>query len=60
MKSVETNRSISELINELVRARLVEDTDDLQAFRDRANEPVITYEALLQELQAHGKLRINN
>jgi hypothetical protein len=56
MKSAETSRSISELINEMVRERLVEDAEDLQAFRDRANEPVISYEALLQDLRTHGKL----
>ncbi len=56
MKSAETNRSISDLINQLVREQLSEDAEDLQAFRDRADEPVISYEQLLQDLQAHGKL----
>lgn len=56
MKSAETSRSVSELINEMVRELLVEDAEDLQAFRDRADEPTITYEELLQDLQAHGKL----
>ena len=56
MKSAETSRSISELVNELVREQLFEDAEDLKAFRDRADEPVMSYEALLQDLQAHGKL----
>ena len=56
MKSAETSRSISELVNELVREHLFEDAEDLKAFRDRADEPVMSYEALLQDLQAHGKL----
>ncbi|MCZ7669522.1 MAG: CopG family transcriptional regulator [Chloroflexi bacterium] len=56
MKSAETNRSISELVNELVREQLFEDAEDLKAFRDRADEPVVSYEALLQDLQAHDKL----
>lgn len=56
MKSVETNISISEMINEMVRERLSEDAEDLQAFRDRENEPVMSYEALLQDLRDHGKL----
>ena len=56
MKSAETNRSISELVNELVREQLFEDAEDLKAFRDRADEPVMSYEALLQDLQAHDKL----
>jgi hypothetical protein len=56
MKSAETNRSISELINQMVRERMSEDAEDLEAFRERANEPVMSYEALLQDLKAHGKL----
>jgi hypothetical protein len=56
MKAAVTDRSISEIINEMIRERLAEDADDLTAFRDRADEPVISYENLLQELQEHGKL----
>ncbi len=56
MKSVETHRSVSALINDLVRERLFEDAEDLQAFRNRADEPVISYESLLEELRADGKV----
>ena len=56
LKAATTDRSISELINEMVRERLAEDADDLKSFRDREDEPIVTYETLLQELQAHGKL----
>jgi plasmid stability protein len=56
MKAAVTDRSMSDLINEMIRERLAEDAEDLKAFRDRADEPVISYESLLQELQTHGKL----
>lgn len=56
LKAAVTNRSISELINEMIRERLAEDADDLKSFRERADEPVISYEAVLEDLQAHGKL----
>ena len=56
MKAAVTDRSMSDLINEMIRERLVEDAEDLKVFRDRADEPVISYESLLQELQTHGKL----
>ena len=56
LKAAVTNRSMSDLINEMIRERLVEDAEDLKSFRDRADEPVISYESLLQELQTHGKL----
>ena len=56
LKAAITDRSISELINEMIREQLAEDADDLKSFRERADEPVIDYETLLQDLQAHGKL----
>jgi plasmid stability protein len=56
LKAAVTDRSMSDLINEMIRERLAEDAEDLKAFRDRADEPVISYESLLQELQTHGKL----
>jgi plasmid stability protein len=56
IKAAVSNQSMSELINEMVRERLAEDAEDLKAFRDRADEPVISYEELLQELQNNGKL----
>lgn len=56
LKAAVTDRSMSELINEMIRERLAEDADDLQSFRERADEPVISYETLLQELQAHGTI----
>jgi hypothetical protein len=56
MKAAVTNRSMSALINDMVRERLAEDAEDLRVMRDRAEEPEMSYEALLQDLQAHGKL----
>jgi len=35
---------------------LREDQDDLSAFDERVNEPTLSYEALLKDLKAHGKL----
>ena len=56
LKAAVTDRSISDLVNEMVRERLAEDADDLSAIRERADEPVISYEELLEDLRAHGKL----
>ena len=56
LKSIETSRSMSELINDAVRAELTEDADDLAAFEARKNEPVITFEAFLKELKRNGTL----
>lgn len=56
LKAVHTHRSVSEVVNDAVRAILREDQEDLAAFEDRVAEPVISYEALLKDLKAHGKL----
>ena len=56
MKAASTGRSVSELVNEAVREVLREDREDLAAFAERAAEPTITYEALLEDLKAHGKI----
>lgn len=56
IKAADTQRSISDVVNDAVRNALREDQEDLAAFEDRAAEPTITYEALLEDLKAHGKL----
>ncbi len=56
LKAVVTDRSLSQLINEIIRSHLLEDADDLKAFRERADEPVVDYESLLEDLRTHGKL----
>ena len=55
-KAVETSRSVSDLVNEAVKNFLAEDADDLAAFDDRVNEPLIPYETLLKELKANGRI----
>ena len=56
LKAAHTHRSISDIVNDAVRAALAEDQEDLAAFRDRVSEPTMSYEALLDDLKAHGKL----
>lgn len=56
IKAANTERSISDLVNDSVRQALREDQQDLAAFEERAAEPTITYEALLEELRVHGKI----
>jgi plasmid stability protein len=56
LKAAHTHRSMSEIVNDAVRQALREDQEDLAAFDDRVSEPEITYEALLKDLKAHGKL----
>jgi plasmid stability protein len=56
VKAAHTQRSMSDLVNEAVREALREDQEDLKAFAERAAEPVMAYEALLDDLKARGKL----
>ncbi len=56
MKAASTERSISDLVNDAVRQALSEDQEDLASFDERIAEPTITYQALLDDLKAHGKI----
>lgn len=56
LKAAHTNRSLSDIVNDAVRNALAEDQEDLAAFDERVAEPTMTYEALLDDLKAHGKI----
>jgi len=56
VKAATTHQSVSKLVNAAVRLALREDQEDLQAFTQRADEPTLSYEELLEDLKLHGKL----
>jgi len=56
LKSAETDRTISELVNDAVREALAEDADDLAAIEQRKAEPARSFEAFLADLRRRGKL----
>jgi hypothetical protein len=56
LKAASTHLSLSELVDEAVRLLMNEDQQDLKAHADRVSEPEISYEALLNDLKANGKL----
>ena len=56
IKSAETERSISELVNEAIKLSLAEDRIDLAAFEERANEPLLAFENVLKSLKRNGKI----
>lgn len=56
LKAAETDRSLSDLVNEAVRFSLAEDAEDLSAFEERADEPNLPFEAVVKELKRSGKL----
>jgi predicted transcriptional regulator len=56
LKAVETDSSISDLVNDAVRRSLLEDAEDLAAFEERAAEATIPYGDFVMELKRQGKL----
>ena len=56
IKAAHMHRSVSDLVNEAVRNLLQEDQEDLAAYENRVSEPTLTYEELLNDLKAHGKI----
>jgi len=56
LKAAETDRSVSELVNDAIKASLAEDADDLSAFELREPEPDLPFEAVVKDLKRRGKL----
>jgi len=56
LKAAETSRSITELVNEAVREALREDAEDLAAFYDRKNEPLVSYDEMVKRLKKDGRI----
>lgn len=56
LKSIETSRSVSDLVNDAVREALAEDAEDLNAFDERADEPLISYEEMVKRLKEDGRI----
>jgi hypothetical protein len=55
-KAIETSRSISDLVNAAVKEALAEDAEDLTAFDERADEPLISYDAMVKRLKKDGRI----
>ncbi len=56
LKAAETDRSMSELVNDAVRESLVEDAEDLAAIEGRASERPVSFEDAVKDLKQRGKL----
>ena len=56
VKSAETSRSMSELVNEAVKELLSEDAEDIAAFDERKAEPLVSFEKMLKDLKKSGRI----
>ena len=54
VKAAETERSMSDLVNEAVQLSLAEDAEDLAAFKHRDNEPSLPNEEVVKDLKRRG------
>lgn len=56
LKAAETDRSVSDLVNEAVKHSLIEDSEDIEAFEQRLSEPEMPFEDFVKDLRARGKI----
>lgn len=56
VKAAETDRSLSEIVNEAVKLSLLEDAEDLAAFDERATEPSLAFEDVVKDLKRSGSI----
>jgi len=56
LKAVETSHSVSELLNSIISDAFREDAIDLKVFDERKEEPTISFESFLKQLESDGKL----
>ncbi len=56
LKAAETDRTMSDLVNEAIKLSLAEDAEDLNAFDERASEPNLPFEDVVKELRRRGKI----
>jgi len=56
VKAAETDRSLSDLVNEAVKLSLVDDAEDLSAFEERAIEPDLSFEDVVKDLKRSGTI----
>jgi hypothetical protein len=56
LKALETSRSITDLVNQAVKEALSEDAEDILAFEERKNEPLISYDQMVKKLRKDGRI----
>jgi hypothetical protein len=56
LKAAESDRSVSDLVNEAVRLSLSEDAEDIKAMSGRVNEPRRSFADFVTELKDSGEI----
>ena len=56
LKSIETSKSISKLVNKAVKESLAEDAEDIAAVEKRVDEPLIGFAEMVKRLKKDGRI----
>lgn len=56
IKSLESDRTLSDIVNDAVRQALAEDNEDSAAISDRKREKSLSCEAFLRGLKSRGQI----
>ena len=56
VKAAETDRTLSDLVNEAVKLSLGEDAEDIAAFENRIAEPDLPFADVVKDLKRSGKI----
>lgn len=56
LRAVQSNVSVSALVEDAVKYQILEDLEDIEAAEKRANEPSLSFDTFVQTLKADGLL----
>lgn len=56
LRAAANDRSISDMVNDAVKASLAEDAEDLEAFERRKNERTASFESFVRGMKRRGRL----
>jgi plasmid stability protein len=56
LKAAALDRSVSDMVNDAVKAVLAEDAEDLAAFPERKNERNLSFDSFVQGLKRRGRI----
>ncbi len=54
MKAAETRQSMSELVNDALKVSLLEDLEDIEAWKERRGNEVISFEDFVSQFKKDG------
>ena len=56
LKAAASDRSISDMVNDAVKAALAEDAQDLATFAERKKEKTLSFDTFVQSLKRRGRI----